>query len=76
MDRSTVHRWIRNDYSFQAALNRAKNDAHEAVQSRLRNVAARATEIVEEAVDKGDVKAALAILKAIDALPGRRHDRD
>ncbi len=70
IDRSTVHRWVRSDFEFQAALNRGKRELAEAVQARLLTVADKAAAVVGNAVDQGNLTAALAVLKGLGALSG------
>ena len=41
VSRETVHRWSREDWTFQAALNRARSELQEAVERRLLAVADR-----------------------------------
>jgi hypothetical protein len=42
VDRTTVHRWLRSDYDFQAAMNRARRELRDATASRLYDAAKRA----------------------------------
>ena len=35
VDRVTVHRWLRDDFAFQAAFNRARRDLRSAAEARL-----------------------------------------
>ncbi len=65
VDRGTVHRWMREDFMFQAALNRMRRELIEAVQARLLKVAYKAAEVVENEVDQGNLAAALVILKRL-----------
>ncbi|MCP4448758.1 MAG: hypothetical protein GY811_26005 [Myxococcales bacterium] len=71
VDRSTVHRWLRDDWGFKAAVNGARLELHRAVELRLAQVASGATEVVANAIESGDVRAALAVLKGTGALSGR-----
>lgn len=70
IDRSTVHRWLREDFEFQAALNRKKRELADAVQTRLLTVADKAAEVVGNAVHNGDLSASLAVLRGTGALSG------
>ena len=70
MDRCTVHRWPRNDYGFQAAVNAAELELQRAVQLRLAQAASAAAAVVASAIEKGDLRASLAVLKGIGALDG------
>ncbi len=70
VDRTTVHRWLREDCTFQAAHNAARRDLGREVDARLPHLAEAALGTVEEAVQNGDVRAALVVLKGLGALPG------
>ncbi|MCP4445495.1 MAG: hypothetical protein GY811_09155 [Myxococcales bacterium] len=74
VDRSTLHRWLRDDWAFQAAVNAARIELHWAVQIRLSEIATAATETVARAVAAGDVRASLAVLKGLGVLDGRFHE--
>ena len=70
IDRSTVHRWQREDYAFQAAYNRRRRELYEAAQTRLLALAEEAADIVANAVRGGDTRAAIAVLKGLGLIPG------
>ncbi len=70
VDRSTVHRWLKVDFAFQAALNQGKRELRDAAQSLLNKSATKAAETVAHAVDQGDLKAALVLLKGLGILSG------
>jgi transcriptional regulator of acetoin/glycerol metabolism len=70
VDRTTVHRWLREDWAFQAAYNSAQRDLRREMETRLPHLAEAALETVHAAVNQGDVRAALAVLKGLGALPG------
>ena len=70
VDRTTVHRWLKDDYGFRAAFNRERRRLREAMQSRLMTLAEKATECVERSISDGDGKAALALLKGLGLLSG------
>ena len=71
VDRSTVHRWFRNDFLFQAAFNAARHDIIREVESRLLSVATAATETINSAVKGGDIQAALSVLKGLGIFGSR-----
>jgi len=71
VDRTTVHRWLRSDFDFQAALNRARRELRDAMSSRLHDAAQRAVQTVCAAVEGGDAKIAIALLKGLGLLDGR-----
>jgi hypothetical protein len=72
VDRTTVHRWLRNDFAFQAAYNNAQRDLRREVEDRLTRLTNAAAETVVAAVEGGDVRAALAVLRGLGLLPGRQ----
>jgi hypothetical protein len=70
VDRTTVHRWLRADFNFQAALNRARREIREAMSARLEDVAQRAVQTVCNAVEAGDARIAIALLRGLGFLGG------
>jgi transposase-like protein len=68
VSRSALYKWLRQDYAFQAALNRGRRDCQQAVACRIEQITADAAECVAGAVRNGDVKTALEILKQTGAL--------
>ncbi len=70
VDRSTLHRWLRDNFEFQATLNRRKRELANAVQARLLVVSHMAAQTVENAVNEGNLMASLAVLRGLGALSG------
>jgi len=70
VDRSTVHRWLKDDFAFQAALNQGERELRDAAQSPLNKSATKAAETVAHAMDHGDLKAALMLLRGLGILSG------
>ena len=70
VSRSTVHRWLKEDFVFQAELNRSRRDLLAHVESTLLSLSIRAAQTVAEAIEAGDVGASFRVLKGIGALPG------
>ena len=68
VDRSTVHRWFREDLEFQAACNQGRQELRAATRSRLLRLTERAAETVEHAVANGDVRTALRLLERLGLL--------
>jgi hypothetical protein len=68
--RCTVHAWLRDDYAFKAAYNRGRKDLHAIFHARLMSLAAKAAGCVERALDAGDARAALALLRGLGLLTG------
>ena len=71
VNRVTVHRWLRDDFSFQAAFNQARRDLREAAMARLLKLGDLAVGTVQEAVEQGDVRVAVAVLKGLGLLSER-----
>lgn len=68
VDRSTVHRWLRSDWNFQATLNRARREFRDGLRASLESVGEIAVQKVREAIEADDVKVALAVLKGLGLL--------
>lgn len=68
VDRTTIHRWLREDFAFQAELNRRKHELRSGLQDRLMRLAGKATACVEAAVDAGDARMAMTLLKDLGIL--------
>ncbi len=68
MNRSTLHRWLRNDFNFQAGLNRGRRDLQENFMHRLERLNIDSAACVGRAVHEGDVKTALEVLKRLGTL--------
>ena len=74
VNRVTIHRWLRDDFAFQATLNRGKRDLSDAIDARLQQMASRALETIQEALEDGDRRVALSVLKGCGYLDGKRTD--
>ena len=72
VERATVHRWLREDFAFQAAWNRDRQELHREAFARLERLAAKAVDCLEKAIDGGDVKAALIVAKGMGILAPQR----
>ncbi len=68
VDRSTVHRWLRVDWNFKAALNQERRLFSDAIEAQLLRIAQNAAKAVSEAIDGGDTQAALTVLKGLGLL--------
>lgn len=71
VDRTTVHRWQKSDFAFQASLNRGKQELWDSIEHQRLRIARAAADTVLEALPDGDVKTALAVLKSMGALSER-----
>lgn len=74
VSRQSLHRWRRDSFAFQARLNAARRDLREEVERRLQALAVEAIESVCRAIQGGDAKAGLAILRGLGLLSGQRAD--
>lgn len=70
VDRTTVHRWLRDDWTFQAALNRARREFRDGLRANLESVGEQAVRTVRQAIEADDVRVALAVLKGLGLLGG------
>lgn len=61
---ATVREWLTRDAEFRAELNVRRQDAYRAGADRLRALVPAALEVLEGEIASGNVKAALAVLKA------------
>ena len=66
----TIHRWRRDDPEFRNALSAARRDLRERAEILLLNLAGHAFATVAQAVQSGDVRASLAVLRGVGALNG------
>lgn len=70
VDRSTLYRWRKDDVAFQAALAGLRNHAREELSTRLLTLAAKSLAVVDAALDAGDARTAIAILRGCGVLSG------
>lgn len=68
VDRTSIHRWLKKDWKFQAALNRGQRELKDAVNARLLHMAHQAADTVARAIEEGDTRAALEVLKGLGLL--------
>ncbi|HEY2775929.1 MAG TPA: hypothetical protein VGK20_17945 [Candidatus Binatia bacterium] len=71
VSRETVHRWLRDDYEFQAERNAAVRELRTAASARMERAAAAAAEVVLKAVENGNVAVALKVLEGFGRLAGQ-----
>ena len=70
VSRETVHQWLRDDAEFAAFLNRGKQDLIRSARARLLHAVRSAVTTVTEAVEKGDLRTSLDLLKTVGILSG------
>ena len=62
--RETICRWRNENPYFMAELNRRRKDVWQTAQGRLRGLVGKAIDILEQALQPDDVKAAVIVLRA------------
>lgn len=70
VNRSTLHRWLKEP-EFLAALNTCRSELREAQHDRLASLASSAIEVIEQALEEGDARTALAVLRGVGLLDGQ-----
>ena len=65
VDRSTVWQWRHAHPRFQAELERARAEVYRAPQERLRSCLMKAVSNLAAAVEKGELRASIELLKAV-----------
>ena len=71
LSRSTVYRWVKEDAAFKAALNRWKDEIEESSRNRLLTLTQSAMDSVERAMERGDGRLGLQLLKGLGLVkPG------
>ena len=73
--RATVSRWVNHDVDFFTALNRLRSDMHKSHGDRLRSLATKAYDVLEEMMGEETppnlrCKAALAVIEAAKGIEG------
>jgi hypothetical protein len=71
VDGTTDHRWLEDNISSQAALNRGRSTVRNARWTRLLTQAKKATEYVERSITEGAGKNALVLLKGLGLFIGK-----
>ena len=69
--RTTMFRWLKRDAEFRAAYNRWHTEIESNCQSRLMTMTDKAMDAVERALEMGNARAALELLKGMGMLNGR-----
>ena len=71
VDRTTVHRWPREDFAFQADWNRLRAEIRKDNVARIEHLADSAFDAVRTAIEEGDARIAVTVLKGIGLLDGQ-----
>jgi len=65
VSRRTIYNWLRHDPVFGAAYNRWHDEMEKGAQSRLLMMTEKAMDAVEKALEAGDARAGLQLLKGM-----------
>lgn len=69
VDRSTIYRW-QDNFDFEAERNKKARELRDAANARLVQLAEKSLSVIDNALDRGEAKTALAVLKGIGYLSG------
>jgi hypothetical protein len=73
ISRTTVHRWLKDDYLFRAEVNAARHALRQTALARLDALCERSIEVLKGALDQAnDTRIALEVLKGCGILGGDR----
>ena len=76
--RNTLYRWL-SDLTFSEALSRAREELRDAAQARLHAMADQAAQCVEQAMQRGDARTAIQLIKMLGTLdhksPANSYDK-
>jgi AcrR family transcriptional regulator len=75
VSRGTVYHWLKNDAAFGAAYNQWHEMMEQSCRSRLRMMLDKASSALEKALEGGDAKAALQLLKGMGMIRGEDKER-
>lgn len=74
--RATIYYWLKHDPTFIAAHNMWRRQCRQEVTNKLLSLRDKAMDVVSAALDKGEFRAATAVLRYIDKLPEGLADPD
>jgi transposase-like protein len=77
--RMTLYRWLKNDPMFRAAYNEWRESLKESCRARLLAMTDKAADVVEKALQSGDAKWAMDLLKGMGLVavtPAESTDAD
>jgi len=72
VSRMTIHRWLKNDPVFRAAYNEWQEQSQESCRSRLQALTDKATDALEKALEAGDARSAVQLLKGMGMIKERK----
>lgn len=68
VDRTTLHRWLREDMTFCAELNRYRAALRRMTMGRLLQLVPKAVDVLDRALDEADTRTAVQVLRLAQAL--------
>src|SRR4051794_35441499 len=68
VNRTTVHRWIKDDPNFKSALARQSEEQMAAAREQLKNSVEPAARVINQAVRQGNMTAAMQVLKNVGLM--------
>src|ERR1700683_5528484 len=68
ISRQTLYRWMKEDPVFQAAYNQWQEEMRNSARARLMAMSEKAAKAVETALERGDAKTAMQLLKGLGFL--------
>lgn len=71
VDRNTIARW-KKEPLFLEQYQTAHQEYMNVVQQRLKNLTTKAVNVCEEALDRGDTKVALELIRRVDKISERQ----
>jgi transposase-like protein len=71
VSRMTIHRWLKHDPVFRATYNQWHEQLQESCRSRLQSMTDKAADALEKALEAGDARAALQLLKGMGMIKER-----
>jgi len=75
VSRTTIYEWMRHDAGFGAAYNRWHEMMEDSCRSRLKMMLDKASSALEKALEGGDAKAALQLLKGMGMIRVNEEER-
>ena len=71
VSRVEIYRWLKQDAAFQAAYNQWHDQLQESCRSRLQALTDKATDALEKALEAGDARTAMQLLKGMGMIKDR-----
>ncbi len=75
VSRGTIYYWLKSDATFQAAYNQWHEMMEQSCRSRLEMMLDKASSALEKALEGGDAKAALQLLKGMGMIRSNEEEK-